>query len=248
MSSNRKIGKARSYIMNGNRKFKYEYLFILVILMLITSAFFFGIDKTKEYDSGFYLVMSQGSIFLIFSMICSLSIIPTVASKKQQSAIKGSATFSDVFSQLPVTKKQCLNYSFFQWAKISLLPIVGWSIICLQSILLPHLKQYKGEIGFVVFFVILFLASVFFSLLLVSNCSKRMKTVLLTTTLVLMFFFMFLGLFLYRFNFIFNIINKFDFLSGPFGIACLFLIIPVMYIIMRIFVLNKKGKDAWFND
>lgn len=53
---------------------------------------------------------------------------------------------------------------------------------------------------------------------------------------------------LYNFSFIYNIIKCFKVFSGPIGIACLYIYVPVMYLIGKIFVFNKNELEAWSNE
>lgn len=153
-SSIKQIAKAHNYIINSNRKFHIEYIYIIGILFGLVSIIIFGFNNPKDFEKGQYLIISQCSIFMNLGYYFVTLIPSFLTTSKQRCSTKGSASIGDLFSQFPITVQQCMNYSFIKWAKISLFMIIGWSIVCFQSIFIHGIKDYKGEIGFITFLVI----------------------------------------------------------------------------------------------
>lgn len=247
-SSIKQIAKAHNYIINSNRKFRLEYIYIFGILFGLVLTIIFGFRKPKEFEKGQYLIISQCSIFMNLGYYL-VSLIPSfLTTNKQRYSAKGSASIGDTFSQFPITIQQCIKYSFYKWVKISLFMIIGWSIVCFQSIFIHNIEKNKGEIGFITFLVIFI--QIFALYCSVFNYKKSMKFRRICSYILITFMIMLLPLLmvLYNFSFIYNIIKCFKVFSGPIGIACLYIYVPVMYLIGKIFVFNKNELEAWSNE
>lgn len=244
----KRIAKSQRYLIDGDRKFRFEYIYCLALLTVAVSIIIYGFSKPKDIDTGYYLLVSQSGIFMTIAYYSISMLTGFSTSFKQRNTAKGSVSLTDIFSQFPVTKSQCMKYSFYKWAKISLFSVVIWNVVIFQSMFIENPSQYKGEIGFIVFSIILMQS---YSLLIYVY-SHKMKTkprsALSYILIFFIFFYMAIALFLNKNDTIYSIIKGFKAFSGPLGLACLNIHIPLMYLIGKIFVFRTKKQEAWSNE
>ena len=236
----KKIAKSQRYLVDSDRKFRFEYLYLIVLAVFTACMILFGFNQPEESDKGNYLMLSQTFIFMMVAYY-SVSMLSGFSTNfKQRNTLKGSSSLNDIFVQFPVTKMQCMMYSFNKWAKASMLSIICLSVVILQVMYIPQLSQFKGEIGFIVLALILMQSYSLFVYSFSYKMKTEIRTVLSYIMILLIFFYMFLSMVLCRFEFIYSMFKCFKAFSGPLGLACLYINIPLMYLIGKLFVFKTK--------
>ena len=244
----KRIAKSQRYLIDGDRKFRFEYIYLLALLFFAILIIIFGFSNSKVDDRGHYLLMSQSAVFMTIAYY-SVSMLNGFSTNfKQRNAVKGSSSLNDMFAQFPVTKIQCMKYSFNKWAKISLFSVVIWSIAIIQSMIFKYPSQYKGEIGFIVVYVILMQSYSLFIYVFSYKMKRKIRSALSYIMIFFIFLYLFIALFLYKNDTIYSIIKGFKAFSGPLGLACLIINIPLMYLIGKFFVFTNIKSEAWSNE
>ncbi len=235
-----RIAKSHRYLIDGDRKFRFEYIYFFTLLFFAVLIIIFGFKKSKDHDRGEYILLSQTAMFMTIAYYAVSMLTGFSTNFKQRNTLKGSSSLNDMFAQFPVTKIQCMKYSFNKWSKISLFSVVVWNFVIIQSMFLKHPSQYKGEIGFIVVAIILMQSYLLYVFVFSYKVNTKIRSALSYIMIFFIFFYMFIALFLYKNDTIYSIIKGFKAFSGPLGLACLNINIPLMYLIGKIFVFTNK--------
>ncbi len=240
----RRIAKSHRHLIDGDRKFRFEYIYFFILLFFDVFIIIFGFIKSKDNDRGEYILVSQTAMFMTIAYYSVSMMTGFSTNFKQRNAVKGSSSLNDMFAQFPVTKIQCMKYSFNKWAKISLFSAVIWNFVIIQSMLLKRPSLYKGEIGFIVVVIILMQTYLLYVYVFSYKVKIKIRSALLYIMIFFIFFYMFIALFLYKNDTVYLIIKGFKAFSGPLGLAFLNINIPIMYLIGKIFVFTNKKSEA----
>lgn len=245
-STSKKILKARNAFYKKSGINLSVYIFKIFPIVMLGFVILATTDMKSLHEDGLYSSLLSMVIWMSLIGFLFVAIIPTKINKKMTAISKGNPNLAVSFSHFPITKIDCLKFSFIEWIKFSIIPFLGVIYLCIATMIFDYLEIVKGEIGFMTLLLcISFALSEFMSIGLINTSEKAYKnaTIIIYSFYILMLIF---GAFLYNISVVSKFINKFEFVAGPIGIVIIILVIPVMYIITKVFVFDRKGKEAWF--
>ncbi len=244
----KKIYRSQNLLLNDGRKFKFQYFFYGIVILLSALFTFICImnNSGKEFDKGLMLMQSWQIIWCSAFLSQTMGIgIMTQDNNVQVAGIKGCLNANEIYKQFPVTKKQCVKFSYIMTTIMSIFPTIALIIPNVLHIFKPYLQGYAGEIGAInlifVFYNILCMYAIYFCGNKPRKFQKAMQGVYLTIMFVLIVLLMFLS----NISVISNFISKFDFLTGILGIVLLIAMFFINYAIGYFTVFRKKAQEAW---
>ena len=239
INSNKKIGKARFALLKSK-----SYIITIIILLVCSLVFPAGlIIQMFEDDYSDTALVGFGlmTAFFSFSIFAFTTVVPVGISKKQRIAAKGNINMYDLFMQFPLTKKQVLSKAFRLWALSSILPIATTIAVCIIPIFYQKAQVLNSQIGLIVVLDFIVLVTIEAVNILASNYKINSSPPFKITLFISVYIaFMFNVIFGDKSWFL-NAISGFDIFSGIVGIIITLCIIPLMWILTKVFLLDKKG-------
>ena len=243
VSSSKKIGKAKFALTKTK-----PYIATIIIFLLISLLFpvaliiqMFEDDYSDTAIAGFGMMTA----FYSYIVLILTTVIPRCLSAKQNGIIKENANMYDLFMQFPLTKKQVLTKAFKNWAFSSIIPIATSITLCVIPMFYKRAQQINSQVGLVVILTALILATFEIILILTVNNKIHKSTPFKVTYFIVLYAIFMFTMFCGDEQWFLNHINGFDIFSGFVGVVILLAFIPIMWIITKVFLLDKKGKEAW---
>jgi len=245
LSISKKIGKSRNALYKGSGLSWVTILYYCLVLLMVGVCVGASLDKSSVEDGDMFTMLIAQVIWMSLFVYFYRAVLPTQFSAKQRAAFKGNGSISEVFVQFPVTKKDCIKVSLMEWMKCSVPSIVLGIYLCIATMIFDYLSVQKGAIGFMVLMIIISTCFVEFISIISVNSKKDIKTKLYVILFILYFALIISSTFLAMMSFMEKFYDLFKAFSGPIGICLLILVIPVMYLLTKILILDKTGREAW---
>lgn len=243
LSSSKKIGKAR-FALVKTKPYMVAMIFLILFILLLSVAVIIQMFE-DDYSDTAIIGTSVLSSFLTYSFLAVTTVVPRSLSVRQSALIKGNANMYDLFIQFPITKKQLLTKVLKNWALISSIPIVTVLAMCIIPMFYKRAQEINSQIGLIVILTVIILSSIEVIILLLVNCKIHKSTSFKVTYIFVSYaIFMFVMTCSDKAWFL-KSISGFDIFSGIVGVIILLAVIPVMWIITKKFLIDKKGKEAW---
>ena len=243
LSLSKKIGKARFALVKTK-----PYILVIILFtlfMLILSAAIIVQMFEDDYSDIAILGTSILNSFFTYSFLTITTVVPRSLCLRQSALTKGNANMYDLFMQFPITKKQVLIKVFKNWAITSCIPIATGIASCIIPMFYKRAEQVNPQVGLIVILTTVILVALeAITLLLVNNKLHNSTSFKVTCFVVFYVVFMFFLICSDKAWFLKHI-SGFSIFSGIVGVIILLCIIPVMWIITKVVVLDKKGKEAW---
>ena len=247
----KKIYRTQNLLLNDGSKFKYQYLFYGIVVLL--SVLFAFICIIKNADGGFEsgsLRMQSWSIIWCASFIGQTMCIGVISqdNNAQSAGIKGCLNTNEIYKQFPVTKKQCTKYSFIMMTIISIFPTISLIIPNVLNIFNPYIQGYASEIGFINLIFVFYNIILMYTLYFCGNKTRKFQKTMQAISIILMFVLLIVLMFLPEIKAVEKFILTFDFMAGIWGIVLLIAMFFINYAIGYFTVFRKKAQEAWPNE
>lgn len=243
LSTSKKIGKAR-YALSKSRSYTITIIILIVFSLIFPAGLIIQMFE-KDYSETALIGFGFLSSLYTFNLLTITTVVPRCMGMKQRTVAKGNANMYDLFIQFPLTKKQVLTKAFKNWSLLSIISIATAITLCVIPMFYKRAQEVNSQIGFIVVTTVFVLITLEVVTILTSNCKFNRST-----PFKVVYFFSLYGIFMFSMLcgdkvWFLKHIGGFDIFSGIVGVIILLCIIPLMWIITKVFLLDKKGKEAW---
>lgn len=239
----KKVSRALSRMYKGSGNFIITIIIAVFMLAMCVLAVLALLEKDEPLDSGSIVLMFDMVIFpvILISLKC---ISPMDITQRVRCRVKGNVSIYNLFCQFPIKKSTILRRNLKMWAVVFIIP----SAVLIFVNILILINYNDGSSGGSVTFSTLFFILVEI-LMAVMYCLgiKLFHSKIINRIIFWILYVVFMSAMLFNNTKVYEIIvNSFSYISPYINIAAVVLTIPVTILLSEIFVIKRKGKEAWY--
>lgn len=249
----KRIARSHRYLTDGESRLPTPLIFF-AILCLICVIYILSVVLGADYSEsseakGNVLMLSQCATILTFawSGIFCISATNSCNTKINNNKI-GCLYISDVYMNLPVTMKDCMQYSCIRYYFFTSPLMITFLLFNIFDVFFVKSSNLSAEIGFTTVIIALLFLFTMLTVVLGFRFSKKARNVFSGIFISFIIGYTCVSLWLYETTFVWNIIYKFRFISGLGGICILIAVYPLSYLIGHLKVFNKRQKGVWSDE
>ncbi len=241
-SISKKIDSCRKALLSSTNTF---FMIVFLLFLLVFPCFvIIMMFERDSYNSPLCTFSFFSTVFSLF-FYAFISILPVRISFRNKCAINGNSSMYEMFMQFPITKAHIMKKAFQKWCISSSICVATTVAMCVIEMLRNYEKPIDGKVGLAVLinFATLFVIE-FLTIISVNNASKALVNVK-RFAFVIAYVIYFGLLFSEHKKWFIDFTYNFKAFSGITGIIISVSIIPIMWLLTKIFVFDVKGKEAW---